>query len=157
MINSKSLTIISSAKNPIGIYRLRSDDTFGTTIKASGLRCSLNNMGVSANFLRPSSGAFSLSCLQRAMRFITSGILRSSLGATPTSHKHQRFLLFIYSTAPINRRIYFSESGSAFRKPSKSSSRRPLRLFRFCPQLCARFRSLLCQQISLHFCVGLLI
>jgi hypothetical protein len=85
------------------------------------LLVSLKSVGVIASLRLPSSGAFSRSFLQAAIRSITRGIFRKSEAGTPTSHKHQRFLLFINSAAPIKRLIYFSDSGSDFINSDKSS------------------------------------
>ena len=99
-----SVKIISLPINPRGIYRLFSDECLGTTIAVSGFFVSRNKAGVSANFFLSSAPA-SLSSLHNLILSRTFGIFLISTGDTPTSHKHQRFLLLINSVAPLRRFI----------------------------------------------------
>ena len=116
-----SVKIISFPIKPSGMYFLDSDECRGTTMAVSGFFVSLNSEGVRASFCL-SSAPFKRSSLHNSILLSTSGIFLISAGDTPTSQRHQRFLLLMNSVAPLNRLRYLTARGSFLMKSSYSSS-----------------------------------
>src|ERR1035437_5600953 len=105
-VKSSVLAITSGGKNPIGMYRRRSEEVFGIARYClEGWRISPKRAGVSASFFVASLSLSKRVCLTSAIRLVSSGCCRILEGGASTSQKQERSIPLMYSTDPKKGRI----------------------------------------------------
>src|SRR5713226_2121706 len=119
----RSLIKVFGSMKPIGMYRRRSDDTFGMTTKLLfGMFSTWNLVGLAASFRVGALLLAKRNLRTASTRFITSGICRSSFGSQSPSHRHHRSQPLRNSAEPSQRRNHFFDFGSLRMNSSRSSA-----------------------------------